>query len=473
MPKLWLAILCALLAYYTAPAQDSSGIAVTLQSLPDKYITETREKAEKLEARLTETSVAFLEKMNKAETRLLNKIRRKDSTLFKSLQAIDPGSLNKLADKVKAKADPMGGVVNRYYPLWDTVKTSLKFLQQYGKDVEKYSASLDKLKILDNRFQQAEAVKAYVKEYKEKLNTLLANTQWAKELKRLNKSYYYYSAMLREYRDILQDPDKMTRKALQLLQQTPFFQDFMKKNSELASFFRIVDDQYDPVSLMGLQTRMDLQGVLQQRLAAGGPNAMGALQQQIGQAQSALSKLKEQLAKSGAMAGDDEMPDFKPNNQKTKSFWKRLEYGSTVHSTRSSAFFPVTSDIAVTMGYKLNDKSVVGIGSSFRMGWGQNIRSINITYQGLGLRSFLDWKLKGSFYVSGGYEMNYRQGFTSFQQLKEFSPWQQSGLLGASKVVSLKGKWVKKTKAYLLWDFLSYQQIPRTQPIIFRIGYTF
>ncbi len=473
MPKNWLAILCALLAYYTAPAQDSSGIAVTLQSLPDKYITETREKAEKLEARLTETSVAFLEKMNKAETRLLNKIRRKDSTLFKSLKAIDPGSLKKLADKVKAKADPMGGVVNRYYPLWDTVKTSLKFLQQYSKDLEKYSASLDKVKILENRFQQAEAVKAYVKEYKEKLNTILANTQWAKELKRLNKSYYYYSAMLREYRDILQDPDKMTRKALQFLQQTPFFQDFMKKNSELASFFRIVEDQYDPVSLMGLQTRMDMQGLLQQRLAAGGPNAMGALQQQIGQAQSALTKLKDKLAQAGAQAGDEELPDFKPNNQKTKSFWKRLEYGSTVHSTRSSALFPVTSDIAVTLGYKLNDKSVLGIGSSFRMGWGQNIRSINITYQGLGLRSFLDWKLKGSFYVSGGYEMNYRQGFTSFQQLKEFSPWQQSGLLGASKIVSLKGKWVKKTKAYLLWDFLSYQQIPRTQPVIFRIGYTF
>lgn len=473
MPKLWLAFLCALLAWQAGIAQDSTGIAATLRDLPDKYVSETRVKAEKLEARITETSVAFLEKMDKAETRLFKRIQKKDSALFQQLQQINPGSLNQLADKIKAKADPLGGVVTRYYPLWDTVKTSLKFLQQYGKDWEKYSASLDKVKDLEDRFKQAEAVKAYVKAYKEKLGSLLVNTRWAGELKRLNKSYYYYGAMLREYRDILQDPDKLTRHTLQLLQKTPFFQDFMKKNSELATFFRIAEDQYDPVSLMGLQTRMDMQGLLQQRLAAGGPNAMGALQQQIGQAQGALAKLKEKLAEAGAQSGDEEMPDFKPNNQKTKSFWKRLEYGSTLHSTRSTSFFPVTSDIALTLGYKLNDKSVIGIASSFRMGWGQDIRTIRISYQGIGLRSYLDWKLKGSFYISGGYEMNYRQGFTSFQQLKDMNPWQQSGLLGASKILSLKGKWVKKTKAYLLWDFLSYQQVPRTQPVIFRIGYTF
>jgi len=35
----------------------------------------------------------------------------------------------------------------------------------------------------------------------------------------------------------------------------------------------------------------------------------------------------------------------------------------------------------------------------------------------------------------------------------------------------LKTKFLKKTKMQLLWDFMSYDQKPRTQPIVFRIGY--
>ena len=69
--------------------------------------------------------------------------------------------------------------------------------------------------------------------------------------------------------------------------------------------------------------------------------------------------------------------------------------------------------------------------------------------------------------------MNYRSEFKSIDQLKDLTAWSQSGLLGISKVFDVKSKFFKKTKLQLLWDFLSYQQIPRTQPVIFRIGYNF
>ena len=45
------------------------------------------------------------------------------------------------------------------------------------------------------------------------------------------------------------------------------------------------------------------------------------------------------------------------------------------------------------------------------------------------------------------------------------------GLIGLSKVIDVRSKFSKKTKVQLLWDFLSYQQIPRTQAIVFRVGY--
>ena len=91
---------------------------------------------------------------------------------------------------------------------------------------------------------------------------------------------------------------------------------------------------------------------------------------------------------------------FKPNSQKTKSFFRRLEFGINIQSQRSNGYFPVTSDIGLSLGYRLNDKSTIGVGISYKVGWGKNIQHINITHQGVGLRSFVDWKIKGSFWLS-------------------------------------------------------------------------
>ena len=121
----------------------------------------------------------------------------------------------------------------------------------------------------------------------------------------------------------------------------------------------------------------------------------------------------------------------------------------------------------------MNDKNIIGIGASYKIGWGKDIKHIVITSQGMGLRSFLDIKVKKSFYASGGFEYNYQKPFNEAQQLYNLDDWQQSGLLGITKIVSIKTKLFKKTKLQLLWDFLSYRQSPRAQPIKFRVGYNF
>jgi hypothetical protein len=83
----------------------------------------------------------------------------------------------------------------------------------------------------------------------------------------------------------------------------------------------------------------------------------------------------------------------------------------------------------------------------------------------------VDIHIKGSWSTTGGLEYNYQQPFTSVQQINHLSYWTQSGLIGIEKTVSVKSRFLKKTKLQLLWDFLSYSQVPRTQPILFRMGY--
>ena len=299
-----------------------------------------------------------------------------------------------------------------------------------------------------------------------------------KAFKGIKKQVYYYQQQLLEYKSWFDDPSKLEAKLTELVLQIPVFQQFFAGNSQLGSLFALPGNSNPTAMLAGLQTRAMVQQDLTARFGAG-TQVQQMLQQNMGEAQGMLNELKNKINSLGTGASDEELPDFKPNNQKTKSLLKRLELGTNLQTQRATNFFPVTSDLGLSIGYKMSDKSIIGVGASYKMGWGKGWNNINITQQGVGLRSFVDIKLKGSFWISGGYEQNYKP------RLREViipSPgggsrmgagWTKSGLIGISKVVSLKTKLFKKTKFQLLWDFLSYQEIPRTQPIVFRIGYNF
>lgn len=455
-------------------AQDSLLVTKTVSK---NYLETVGDKAEKFEERLDKKSKKVLEKFQKQESSIYAKLSKIDSSKATSL-------FNTATDQYKSLEQRLerGLLSKTYNASLDTVLTSLNFLQQNpewlskSKEVkEKLQQALGKVNGLQSKFQKAEEIKKFLKERRQYLKDQLGNLGFAKELKKVNKQAYYYSQQINEYKSVFKDHKKAEKKALELLSKTKLFKDFLHKNSELASLFRLPGNPDDPVtqaSLAGLQTRSQVNGLIQQRLAAGGQGAQAQFQQNIQQAQGQLNQLKNKLTQLGGGGSDLEMPEgFKPNNLKTKNFLQRLELGTNIQSQKANGYFPVTTDLGLSMGYKLNDKSILGVGLSYKMGLGKDIRHIRVTHQGVGLRSFADWQIKGSFWLSGGYEINYRSEFRSIDVLKEFSAWQKSSLIGLSKVISLKTKFFKKTKLQLLWDFLSYQQVPRSQSVIFRIGY--
>lgn len=454
-------------------SQDS-----TFLQLPSNYLTKITEKINELESKLDNKTDKALEAFEKQEEKIRRKLSKIDSLKAKELFSSTREKYNALKQKLEIPQKFRG-----YIPYLDTLKTSFKFLEQNKqllgnvKDAEKkYNDALGKIKGLENQLQKAEEIKKFIKERKQFLKEQLRKLGFAKQLKKLNKQVYYYTQQVNEYKDMLKDRKKIEKKAMELLSKTKLFQDFMKKNSMLASMFRLPGDLNDPsaqASLAGLQTRAQVNQLIQQQIGIGGPNAMQQVRQNMQQAQTQLSQLKDKLKsyESGNYGnGDVETPDFKPNSQKTKSFRKRIEYGANIQSQKASSIFPVTSDIGLSLGYKINDKSIIGIGAAYKVGWGNGWRHIKISHQGLGIRSFVDLKMKGSLYISGGYEQNYKTEIRNIDQLKDYSAWQSSGLIGFSK----KYKVGKKLKGnmQLLWDFLSYQQIPRAQPILFRTGYS-
>jgi myosin heavy subunit len=470
---LYLIILLPLQHLAAQDANTTDTATVQLKS-PEKYIDAVADKAKGIEERLNKKSEKALVQLKKQEEKIINKLGKIDSNAAKQLKENATARYKELEEKLKNQ-----GKLQQYIPHLDSLGTSLNFLTQNSQLLKNTKEIQDKLKdavskvdALKAQLQKAENLKQFLKERKEFLKQQVEKFGFAKQLKKLNKQVYYYSQQIAEYKEILKDPKKIEKKALELLAKTKVFQGFMRKNSMLAGILGFPTgtgqgSSGQMANLTGLQTRVQIASILQQQIGASGPNAQQLLQQNLqGGGLAPIQQLRNRV--SQLRGADVEMPNFTPNNQKTKSFLKRLEYGFNLQSQKATNYFPTTSDLGLSLGFMANDKSIIGIGISYKIGLGNGWRDIRFSSQGIGLRSYLDFKMKSNFFISGGYEQNYKSAFNDFDILRSRSGWQQSGLLGFSK----KYKMTKKLngKAQLLWDFLSYQQIPRTQPIVLRFG---
>jgi hypothetical protein len=462
----------------TGRSQDDVTDKHFLTSFPARFLGQLQQKASSLETKLVAKSQKSIQQLAKQEARLKKKLAKKDSLQAEALFGNVDEKYVQWQEQLMKPVDNVSST-GEYLPHLDTLSTSLQFLSAHSNllpNAQALSApvqnALHSVNDLNAKLQTTEQIQQYLRERQDVLKEQLKRFGFTKEFQQFQQEAYYYKQQIQEYKNILEDPSRLQEQAIALLQKLPAFRQFIQKHSQLASLFRLPGNYASQASLAGLQTRSSVQGILQDRIAAGGPNAMASFQQNIQDAQGQLSQLKDKLNQLGGSEELD-MPDFKPNHQKTKTFLQRLEYGTNLQSQPSNNWFPTTTDLGLSVGYKLNDKSIIGIGASYKVGWGRDIQHISVTHQGVGLRSFADVKLKGSFYASGGFEYNYQQPFRSLTDLNGIDKWQESGLVGVSKILSLKSKVFKKTRLQLLWDFLSYQQIPRGQALKFRVGYAF
>ncbi|HLK28703.1 MAG TPA: hypothetical protein VKT28_08985 [Puia sp.] len=464
-------------------AQENLSVADRIINFPNKLFTKINKKANSLDEDLTRQTEKYLQNLAKQESRLKKKLQQQDSVKADVLFAGDPEQkylmlARQLKNQGVNDAHSMGP---EYLPYADSLQGSLSFLNQNSQLVNSNKVlpadiqnSLASLKQLESKLQDADAIKEFIRQRREQIKEYLSgNNQLSPAINNIlddyNKQVFYYQSQVRHCREILNDPDKMLKEALILLNKLPAFTNFMKQNSFLVGLFNVASNYGSPDGIEGLQSRDQVLGMIQNQIGSGGPNAASALQSSLQSAQNDISNMRNKLSKLGAGSGDMDMPNFKPSTQKTKTFFERLEYSTNLQTQHAAYYFPTTTDLGLSVGYKLSDKSTVGIGGSFRAGWGSSFQHISLSGQGGSLRSFIDVNAKKSFYVSGGYEQNFMPSpFVTGGWLS-----QPSGLVGVSKIVSMTTKFFKKTKLSFLWDFMSYSQVPKGQPVKFRLGYSF
>jgi hypothetical protein len=459
-------------------AQGDSTIE-SLQQLPLKYINQLDNKIDKYSNRISSKTEKTLTKLAKWENKIHSLLQKASPETAERLFGNNQTTFTTLLQKIQEGKSIAENYQTKYDSYRDKLTTNLKYLQQQkdnvkGKLVKPVTEASQKLSKLEDNVKNSEALEQFIKERKKLLlDQCFLYIGKNKYLQKISQENFYYIETLRNYKELFHDSKKAEQTALAILNKIPAFSKYMQENSMLASLFGSPSAISTPANLAGLQTRASVQGLIQQQIAAAGPNAIANFQQNLQTAQSQLSRLKDKVLKAGGNSSDMEIPDFKPKETKSRTFKQRLVFGTNIQTQKATNYFPSRSDLGLSLGYKANDKSLIGIGASISLGLGQGWNNIRLSSQGIGLRSFIDYKLKKQFFVSGGFEMNYLTGFTNVQQLQPFNTWQQSGLVGITKKIAVKTKWFKGTNLQLLYDLLANQNPGISKPLVFRVGYNF
>jgi hypothetical protein len=493
------------MAAASAAAQDDASGNISLSAASIRSIDR---KINGLDDRLTRQTEKYLNSFARQEEKLREQLTKANSSKAAELFGDTKKTYETLSQRLNSatgKFDKLSS--GEYIAGLDSLQVSLAFLKDAANIVSKtknirqqLGNSLNRANQLQNRLQQTAAIQHYLQGRQQQIKALLSQYTGlpegvSKYLGKYQQELFYYDRQVKEYKQMLNDPDKLLRKTLSTLQTIPAFSKFFSKYSMLASLFPRPDGYGTPRALAGLQTRTDVQQLLQQQIGIPGTNGTNAnsaqyLQQQLQQARGELSRLKDklqQLGNGGSGSSDMVMPEYAPNPEKTKPVWKRIRLGTDFSTLRSNQYFPHRMDITVTAAYKLSDKAQAGIGLSSRVGFGKSWKQVRVTGEGVGFRTFVDWKAPdlfntnsrflASIWFTAGAEMNYTRTIESLAVFKNYSNWTKSALAGISKRYSIASPLKKGKKLQgnmqVLYDFLHGQHTPPTPAFVWRVGYNF
>jgi hypothetical protein len=479
MRRLRCIVSIALIALTTCQAQQSEQILNSSDSVFNS-IQSISGNLESCTQRIERLQQKAAKNLHKQQAKLLKAAARTDSTL-----AAQMSELSQPLQTINEKADI-------YLPRLDSLNTMLQFAG--GSSQATLAPLLQQSRQLQDMLNQGEYLQRSLREQEQALQQLMARyTQAPAALEKAYGRYLTqaqtYKAQAEAWRQMLNEPDRLEREALRLLNKLPAFQKFMQQNGQLAQLFGppAANASSGAASLAGLQTRQSVMQQLQQRFGTAAAGALPSantpafVQQQlqggmaqVQQAQSTVQGLVQSIT-NGAWGNTQLTPQQQEQaDLKAKPFGKRLEAGWNLQTTNRLNNYPAVNDMGLSLGYRIAPKAAAGIGVAYKFGLG-TWQHIKLTHVGLALRSYFDWritnpkaKLFANLWVTAGFEMNYWKPIYNLNSLQDLS-WQRSGVAGITKRMKV-GK--KEGKVQVLWDFLQ-TGAPLGQCILIRYGHSF
>lgn len=441
----------------------------TIPNLPKKYLTRVTGKANAIQRGLDKSERKALQQVERIEKKIKRQLLKVDPLKADVLFGHSSNTISNFRKRLEATGEATGGPASFINNYTDTLETTFKFLEGQGLAGMAGTRLEDAKKAIlqvKGKLQVSENIQASIRNRKAELVESIGNISRCKAgLSKLNKRVYYYHQQLNDYKEMLQEPSRAEEKAMAILRKSDVYKSFVQKHSMLASLFNINMNEDVQAALADYQTMQSVEQQVRQGIGSD-ISAQEFVSQQMQYAASLVDQAKSKIS-SGSL---DDVPNFTPNSLKTKPFLKRMEYAADIQSQPSNVYLPTMLDLALQIGYKFSEKGVAGLGVNYKFGFGENLSKVRFTSEGVGLRSFASYRLKGILHLAGGWEFNHYSRFYSLSDLSEGSNWAQSILAGVKINAFKVGKY--QANFVLFYDFKANQSVPRTSVIKFRYQYT-
>jgi hypothetical protein len=414
--KLTFLITVVFLGYLKAVAQaDPEAVQYAQRYLHNKT-TDLSNYQSKYQRRIG----VLLQRMERKEKRVLQRIARTDSTRTNRLRnTADFGALAGMtADSLKHNS-----FARRANASIDSLKAIQSFIDQQsqGKALpgDQYTEQIKSLKQHFDYEQQLNAlIKKRTADLKDAANGITG-------LQGIDKQSFYAVERLKACKQIAQSPDALEEKALAYLQGSPGFTQAMKGTGPDAS----------PEAASMQQTQQQLTASLQQKFSGNLSQLSSQMNGQINGWQNKLADTRNTISKANNLL-HQAPPAFKVNPMRCLPFSQRLEKQFNIQTTRATALSPALLETSFMLGFRQNARLSYGTGLALNTGLGQNWSNICVSFQGLGYRTYLQWKGPYGLSAYGGYERMYsnqaapKETDQPFQSLHRTKYYTESLLLG-------------------------------------------
>jgi len=454
----------------------------------------------------------LLKKLRRREEKFANELAQKDSTAYSGYleKTLTYDSIAKLSrDTVHNQKLASGKNA-----LVDSLKGIQKFITDKTANLNAVTSTTggsfpdnsynEKLSGLQKQLNVQEQVKQQMQQRTKTLEGL-ADGKKISGLKSIQKDVYYAQEKIKAWKQLANDPDDAELEALEILQGTDGFNDYLKpKNTSYQGLSATASAE--DLQRLGYQTKESVATMLQEKLG----NNLGAVQQQmaeqvkqysekLGNVTDKLKEAKEGISSAKQTLGEArqakeqikniEKPAFKKNPERGKPFWQRLEWQYNFQTQRSSTggLRPAMLELGASVGFKHTPKLSYGIGIGLSTGLGQNWQNVKLTYEGISARAYLDWLLLYAISIQGGYERISRPANRAYlpeviekptepaapvadnNTLKSaFAGQQQSAYLGLMKRYRINSKY---NGTFMVGYNFLWQQEGLKTPFMLRLGW--
>jgi hypothetical protein len=428
----------------------ASGIVSGQQpgSIQSDFIKGATTKLQKFTERRKLASAKYLQKFKKREERFLRRLCKKDPQKADALYRSAAQSQQRLNKKLSGQyKNPFEKTSTVYNPYDDSLLNAVGYSGDMAS-VKAAGAYRDELK-------NEACVKDYMRSEKLSMKKIAVDIpEMRGAFKGVDKGAYYYMQQLHDYDEWFSKTDKWEELGMNALKGNADFSKFMNTNSRLASFPKVPSGWQQ--SAEGLQTTKMVKELQQGDWNNLTDEGKTMAKDKLTDGAYQIFKLKTELPQLSNAA---DIPDFKPNPLKTKRLVDRMHYGFDFQFDNRASFIPKGITVSLSGEYDLLPKMAIGLGGGYHAPFKKVKSESKDLPAAVTLRSYIDYQIKSILFFTVDYDRTYPA----------------SGKNIESAMAGLKLKYSNNEKLSpsfsLMYDLLFDQHNPKTQMIVYRIGW--